>query len=148
MVSQEQKIKSGATKLTGFSGENHQTQDANRGGKKNYIREDYRYIHSYYSACCSSSCAKLVIDGESMEIYEKEKSSHGPWTKLEGDDDDEGPPWIKQRPWGTRGGGCAGTGERGEGSWGGPGFAMQVCGDFGREGGKCYLDGPESSLEC
>lgn len=31
---------------------------------------------------------------------------------------------------------------------GGPGFAMQVCGDFGREGVKCYLDGPESSLEC
>lgn len=95
---------------------------------------------------------KLVKDVEKNGDYEKEKASHGPWAKLEGDDDDddEGPAhWIKQRAWGTRGGGCAGKGLGGVGggSQGVPGFAMQVCGDFGREGVKCYLDGPESSLE-
>lgn len=61
------------------------------------------------------------------------------------------PPWIKQRPRGTWGGGGAGRGGEGWGGWrsqDGPGFAMQVCGGFEREGVKCYLDGPESSLEC
>lgn len=54
---------------------------------------------------------KLVKDAEKNGDYEKEKASHGPWTKLEGDEDDEGPaPWIKQRAGGTRGGACAGKG--------------------------------------
>lgn len=60
------------------------------------------------------------------------------------------PPLIKQRPWGTWGGGLCRERFGGSGwkSQDGPGFAMQVCGGFEREGVKCYLDGPESSLEC